>query len=90
LFLRGEAQHLEELVLGLLHAGGGLGVAEGAGDALQGVDAEPLVQVLGRCMQPEQGLQWGLVPLVTDALASLLIDLNIGLGARGDGSSDTG
>src|SRR5271170_4909641 len=81
LFLRGEAQRFEEFAFGLLHAGCGIGVAEGASDALQSVDAEPLAQILGRFIQSQQGLQWSLIAFVTDAFAALLIDLNVGLGA---------
>src|ERR1035438_1927025 len=79
--LRGEPQSVKQLVLCVLHAPCCICVAERRCDALQGVDAESLAQVLCRLVQRQQGLQRSLVALVTNAFSALLIDLNIGLGA---------
>ena len=78
---RGEAHFFKQLAFCLLHAARRLRIAAGAGDALQGVDAEPLAQVLCRFIQRQQGLQRRLVTLVTNPFATLLIDLDIGLSA---------
>ena len=80
--LRGEPQSVEQCALCLLHAARRFGIAEGTGDALQGIDAEPLTQELCRLVQRQQGLPRSLVALVTDAFAALVIDLDIRLGAR--------
>ena len=40
--LRGQSQLPKQFCFGLLHATRGVGIAEGAGDTLQGIDAEPL------------------------------------------------
>ena len=77
-----KAQFFKQLAFCLLHAARRLCIAEGAGDAPQGVDAKPLAQVLCRLIQRQQGLQRSLITLVTNAFAALLIDLDIGLGAR--------
>ncbi len=55
--LRGEPQFLKQFVLGLLHASCRIGVAECSGDAFQGVDAEPLAQILCRLVERQQGFQ---------------------------------
>src|ERR1035441_8041741 len=77
--LRGEPQFLKQLVLGLLHAACGFGIAERRGDALQGVDAEPAAQVLCWIIQRQQGLQRSLVALVTDAFAAPVLHLDLRL-----------
>ena len=65
----------------MLHTACCLCVAERRGDAFQGVDAESLAQILCRLVERQQGFQGSLVALVTNALATLLIDLDVGLGA---------
>ena len=79
LFLRGESQFLEQFAFSLLHAARCFGIAEGAGDSLQCVDAESLAQILCRFIQRQQGFQRSLVSLVANAFAAFLIDLDVGL-----------
>ncbi len=79
LVLGGEPQLVEQLAFGLLHTTCRVCIAEGSGDTLQGVDAEPLTQILCWFIQSEQDLQRSLVALVTDAFTALLIDLHFGL-----------
>ena len=79
--LRAQAQFLKELCLGLLHATGRVGVADGSRDAFQGLDTESVAQVLRGFIQRQQGLQRGQIALVAGALAALRVDLHLELGA---------
>ena len=65
----------------MLHPLGGVGVAEGAGDAGEGGRFEPWAQILGRVFERQQGFERGLVSLVAAAGAAPLVDLGVGLGA---------
>ena len=76
-----EPELLKELCLCLLHAHGGFGVAVGLCDAQQGVGSQPRAQVLGWVVECKQGLQRGLIAVVADAFATLVVDGNVGLGA---------
>jgi hypothetical protein len=84
----GEAQFFEQLAFCLLHAARRLCIAEGAGDALQGVDTEPLAQVLCRFIQRQQGLQRRLVTLVTNAFAGETFR-EMGTSMNGTGAGST-
>jgi len=59
----------------------GIGIAPCGPDALEGVDAESLSQVLSRLVEPQQCFQRRLVAPVANPFAASPIDLNIGLGA---------
>ena len=77
----GEPQPVEEGGLGVLHSLGGVGVAEGAGDAGQCGEFESGTQILGWLLEPQEGFERGLIPFVAVADADLGVDLGVGLGA---------
>jgi hypothetical protein len=55
-----QPEPVEERGLGLLHAPSGVGVAEGAGVAVEGGQFQPVAQVLGRLVEREQHFKRGL------------------------------
>jgi hypothetical protein len=74
----GELQLLEQFALGSFHADCRVGIAMGASDALQRVDADPRAQVLFWLTGCEQGHQRSLIVLVANAFAALRIGRDIG------------
>ena len=77
----GGPELLEEFDLGLLHAAGRFGVAEGQGDAQERFDLQSRTQEACGIFQRHQRFQRSPVAVVADAFSPLGIDQDFGLGA---------